>query len=82
LGKGILYFIIVVFFRLLIIVLVGIILLPIWWNIGIVDAYKTAELINQDKDASGFFTFSENCPGPDILFFVSATLRASPDCEK
>ena len=54
LGKGILYFIIALCCGLLMFVLVGFILLPIWWIIGIVDAYKTAELINQDKDASGF----------------------------
>ncbi len=57
LGKGILYFIIALFFGLLIFIIIGIILLPIWWIIGIVDAYKTAELINQGKDASGFFNF-------------------------
>jgi TM2 domain-containing membrane protein YozV len=55
LGKGILSFISALFFGLLIFVIIGIILLPIWWIIGIVDAYKTAELINQGKDASGFF---------------------------
>ena len=54
LGKGILYFVIALICGLLIMVLIGIILFPIWWIIGIVDAYKTAELINQDKDASGF----------------------------
>ncbi|MBP1928900.1 TM2 domain-containing membrane protein YozV [Methanolinea mesophila] len=54
LGKGILYFVIALICGLLIFVLIGIILLPIWWIVGIVDAYKTAELINQGKDASGF----------------------------
>jgi TM2 domain-containing membrane protein YozV len=54
LAKGVVYFVIAIICGLLILVLVGIILLPIWWIIGIVDAYKTAELINQGKDASGF----------------------------
>ncbi len=58
LGKGVAYFIIGVICGILILVLVGIILVPIWWVVGIVDAYKTAVLINANKDASKFFNFS------------------------
>jgi TM2 domain-containing membrane protein YozV len=58
LAKGIVYFIIAVICGLLIIAVIGIILLPIWWIIGIIDAYKTAEKINANVDASGFFNLS------------------------
>jgi TM2 domain-containing membrane protein YozV len=55
LGKGIIYLIVAIICGLLILAIIGIILLPIWYIIAIVDAYKTAQKINADEDASGFF---------------------------
>lgn len=54
LGKGVLYFIIAVICGVLILVVIGYILLIIWWIIGMLDAYKTAQLINENEDASAF----------------------------
>ena len=57
-AKGIAHFIIGMVCGLFIMVPVGFVLLPIWWVIGIIDAYKTAEKINANVDASGFFNVS------------------------
>ncbi len=56
--KALIYFIISVVFFGLLFVIVGIILLPIWWIIGIIDAYKSAKLLNDGEDASKFINIS------------------------
>lgn len=45
-GKGIMFMIIGIIFALLMFVLIGFILLPLFWIYNIYDAYKTAEKIN------------------------------------
>jgi len=53
-GKGILYFIIFIFFFISLFQFIGFLLLPIWWLIGIVDAYITACKINNGNWAEKF----------------------------
>lgn len=48
-GKGIMFIIISIIFALLMIVLIGFILLPLFWVYNIYDAYKTAERINAEQ---------------------------------
>ncbi len=49
-GKGIVFIIIAIIFGLLMIVLIGFILLPLFWVYNIYDAYKTAEQINSEAN--------------------------------
>ncbi|MCT8337644.1 zinc-ribbon domain-containing protein [Methanoculleus sp. Afa-1] len=53
-GKGIAYFIIYMFCFLSLFFLIGFLLIPLWWLIGIVDAYVSATRINAGEDASKF----------------------------
>ncbi len=48
-GKGIMFIIISIIFGLLMIVLIGFILLPLFWIYNIYDAYSTAEKINAEQ---------------------------------
>jgi TM2 domain-containing membrane protein YozV len=48
-GKGIMYIIIGIIFALLMIVLIGFILYPLFWAYNIYDAYTTAEKINRGE---------------------------------
>jgi len=54
LKKGIAYLAIMFVCWLSVMFLIGILLVPIWWLIGIYDAYRTAEKINAGEDISGF----------------------------
>lgn len=47
-GKGIMFIIISIIFGLLMLVLIGFILLPLFWIYNIYDAYSTAEKINAE----------------------------------
>lgn len=47
-GKGIILMVLYVFSALLIIALIGLLTTPILWIYGIVDAYRTAESMNQE----------------------------------
>ena len=49
-GKGILFLILGVIFMLLMFVLIGFILYPIFWICNIFDAYRTAEKINKGEE--------------------------------
>lgn len=53
-GKGIAYFFIAILCGVSISILIGILLAPIWWLIGIIDAYTSAQRINAGEDASKF----------------------------
>jgi TM2 domain-containing membrane protein YozV len=53
-GKGIAYFIIGILFAASLMIVIGFILVPIWWLIGIIDAYTSAKRINAGEDASRF----------------------------
>lgn len=48
-GKGIMFIIIAVVFALLMLVVIGFILYPLFWVYNIYDAYKTAERINANS---------------------------------
>ena len=57
-GKGIMYMIVAFFCALSTVLLIGFLLVPIWWIIGIVDAYKTANKINCDEPVGGFINLN------------------------
>ena len=57
-GKGIAYFVIGILCAASIMIFIGLLLAPIWWLIGIVDAYTSAKRINAGEDASKFINFS------------------------
>ncbi|MFA9558565.1 hypothetical protein ACERII_14755 [Evansella sp. AB-rgal1] len=48
-GKGVLFMVIQFINALLIAVLIGIITYPLFWIYGMVDAYKTAEMLNRGE---------------------------------
>jgi len=56
-GKGIAYFVIGILCAASIMIFIGLLLAPIWWLIGIVDAYTSAKRINAGEDASKFINF-------------------------
>ncbi len=56
-GKGIAYFVIYLVCFASIVVAIGFLLLPLWWLIGMVDAYVSANKINAGEDASRFINF-------------------------
>ncbi|MEG3056780.1 MAG: zinc ribbon domain-containing protein [Proteiniphilum sp.] len=57
-GKGIAYIIIEMICAASLLILIGFILLPIWWLIGIADAYMSANKINAGIDASRFINLT------------------------
>ncbi|NLA39399.1 MAG: zinc-ribbon domain-containing protein [Methanomicrobiales archaeon] len=57
-GKGIAYFIIEIICAASTLILIGFILLPIWWIIGIADAYTSANKLNAGIDASRFINLT------------------------
>jgi TM2 domain-containing membrane protein YozV len=59
-GKGIMYFAIAIICGLLINVVIGLVLAPIWWIINILDAYSTAKRINQGEQFDNFINLSSS----------------------
>ncbi|WP_221058405.1 zinc ribbon domain-containing protein [Methanoculleus chikugoensis] len=53
-GKGIAYFVVGVLCVASLMILIGFLLVPLWWLIGMVDAYVSAKRINAGEDASKF----------------------------
>ncbi|NLA99377.1 MAG: zinc-ribbon domain-containing protein [Methanomicrobiales archaeon] len=56
-GKGIAYFVIYLVCIASVALLIGLLLWPVWWLIGMVDAYVSANKINAGEDASRFINF-------------------------
>ena len=56
--KGIIYFIIASICWSLTLVLIGFLLIPIWWGIAILDAYVTAKKINNGERYNHFINFA------------------------
>lgn len=57
-GKGVAYFIIEMICVASTLILIGFILTPIWWIVGIGDAYMSAKKINAGEDASRFINLT------------------------
>ena len=56
-GKGILYFLIAVLCRLTLDIGIGVILWPLWWIVGMVDAYVSAGKINRGEYSDKIINF-------------------------
>ncbi len=56
-GKGIVYFVIYVLCFASISILIGFLLVPVWWLIGMVDAYASTKKMNAGEDASCFINY-------------------------
>lgn len=56
-GKGIAYFVIYLVCIASIALLIGLLLVLVWWLIGMIDAYVSAKRINAGEDASKFINF-------------------------
>lgn len=57
-GKGIAYIIIAMLCAASILIVIGFILVPIWWIIGIADAYMSAKKLSAGVEASRFINLT------------------------
>ena len=56
--KGVIYFVIASICWTLTLVLIGFLLAPIWWGISVLDAYVTANKINNGERFNHFINFA------------------------
>lgn len=56
-GKGIAYLLIYVLCIASMMIIIGFLLTPIWWVVGVIDAYASAKLLSAGENASKFINY-------------------------